>query len=153
MRKLLMCFLLLSLATPLSAQRPKFSAEQQQVWDREEEYWRCVKARDAAGYVALWDEHFVGWPYRNAEPIGKDEIRSNTFPKWEGHTLQSIKVEPKAVQLFSDVAIVHYKVSTTYALQDGGAEVRTARITHTWRRTNGVWLIIGGMSALVPPAQ
>lgn len=153
MRKLVMCLMLLILAAPSFGQRPKFLAEQQQVWDREEEYWRCVKTRDAAGYVALWDERFVGWPYRNVEPIGKEEIRSNTFPQLEDGTLQSIEVEPKAVQVFGDVAVVHYKVFTPYVLQDGGKEIRTARITHTWRRTNGVWLIIGGMSALVSPAS
>jgi hypothetical protein len=33
-----------------------------QVWEREEEYWRYVKAADVEDYIMLWHKDFVGWP-------------------------------------------------------------------------------------------
>ncbi len=57
------------------------------------------------------------------------------------------------MQVFKDVAIVHYTVTVLYKLSDDKMETQAARITHTWRRTNGVWLIIGGMSALAQPSK
>jgi ketosteroid isomerase-like protein len=151
MRKPTVCFslVLLLLAAPALPQNLKLSPEQQQVWNQEEKYWESVKAQDRAGYIALWDEDFVGWPYRFAEPIRKDQIRADPFGMLQGRRLQSVQLQPKAVQVFKDVAIVHYRVTNVYKLSDGNLQTQAARITHTWRRNNGVWLIIGGMSALV----
>lgn len=150
MRKPTVCLslVLLLLAAPALPQNLKLSTEQQQVWNQEEKYWEAVKAKDRDSYIALWDEDFVGWPYRFAEPIRKDQIRSDPFGMLQGRKLQSVQLEPKAVQLFKDVAVVHYLVTVQYKLSDDKVEAQIARITHTWRRNNGVWLIIGGMSAL-----
>jgi ketosteroid isomerase-like protein len=127
------------------AQESQFSAEQEQVWSREEKYWQIVEARDREGYIALWDEEFVGWPYDSATPVRKDFIRSDTFGKFEG--LTKFQLEPKAVQVFQGVAIAYYRVTATYAPKSGSKQVVAFRCMHTWRKINGVWLIIGGMSA------
>jgi len=155
MRKPTVCLslVLLLLAAPALPQNLKVSPEQQQVWNREKTYWQSVKAQDRDGYIALRDDDFVGWPYRFADPVRKDQIRSDPFGMLQGRKLQSVQLEPKAVQLFKDVAIVHYRVTMLYQLSDGKVETQVARITHTWRRSSGVWLIIGGMSALAQPSS
>ena len=58
-----------------------------------------------------------------------------------------------AVEMFKDVAIVHYRVTAIYEFKEGGTGKQVARITHTWRRTNGSWLIIGGMSVIEQAAK
>jgi ketosteroid isomerase-like protein len=126
-------------------QESKLSAEQEQVWSMEERDWQVVEARDREGYIALWDEEFVGWPYDSAVPVRKDVIRSDTFGKFAG--LKKFQLERKAVQVFNGVAIAYYMVTATYAPKGGSNEVVAFRCTHTWRNTNGVWHIIGGMSA------
>jgi len=128
----------------------KFSPEQQEVWSREEDYWRVFKGLDREGYIALWEEKFVGWPCTLPAPVRKDAIRANPFGLMLGRELKSVHLQPKALEVFNDVAIAHYVVTGTYARNDGATEVESLRITHTWRKTNGVWLIIGGMSS---PAQ
>jgi ketosteroid isomerase-like protein len=127
------------------SQEAKLSPEQEQVWSMEEKYWQIVEARDREGYIALWDEEFVGWPYDSPAPVRKDVIRSDTFGKFEG--LTKFQLEPKAVQVFKGVAIAYYTVTAAYAPKIGTNEVVAFRCMHTWRKTNGVWLIIGGMSA------
>src|SRR5690348_18009602 len=120
MRKASVCILLLWLAAPVLSQALKLSPEQRQVWSQEEKYWESVKAQDANAYVALWDENFVGWPFRFAEPIRKEQIRRDPFGMLQGRKLQSVQLEPKAVEMFQDVAIVHYRVTGVYELQEGG---------------------------------
>jgi hypothetical protein len=126
-------------------QEPALSAEQEQVWSMEKRYWQIVEARDRDAYIALWDEDFVGWPFDSPAPVRKDVVRSDTFGKFAG--LKNFKLQRKAVQVFKGVAIAYYTVTATYAPKGGSNEVVAFRCSHTWRNINGVWLIIGGMSA------
>ena len=140
-------FLLLA-ALPCFARQLKLAQEQEQVWRMEEKYWQIVEARDRDGYIALWDEDFVGWPDNWAAPIRKDVIRSDTFSTLQG--LKNFHLEPKAVQVFKDVTVAYYVVTATYAPKGGSNGVVAFRCMHTWRKTNGVWHIIGGMSSPQP---
>lgn len=153
MRKVSVCFFLLLVAACAFPQGMRLSPEQRQVWSQEEKYWEFVKAEDRDSYVALWDENFVGWPFTSAEPIRKEQIRRDPFIMLHERKLQSAQLEPKAVEMFKDVAIVHYRVTAIYEFKEGGTGKQVARITHTWRRTNGSWLIIGGMSVIEQAAK
>jgi ketosteroid isomerase-like protein len=145
MSKLVVSALLPSVAQPDFIQRLKLSAEQEEVWRLEEKYWQIVEARDCDGYIALWDEDFVGWPDNCAAPIRKDVIRSDTFGTLR--RLKNFHLEPRAVQVFEEVAITFYLVTAAYTPTNGNDELVTFRCTHTWRKVNGVWLIFGGMSS------
>ncbi len=125
----------------------KLSSEQEQVWSMEDEYWRVLSGLDRDGYIALWDENFVGWPYPVPDPIRKDAVRSNPFGLLKDRKLEKVQLERKAIQAFGGLAVVYYIVTGTYVEKDGSAEVERLRITHTWRKTSGTWLIISGMSA------
>ena len=111
----------------------------------EEKYWQVVEAHDREGYVALWDEDFVGWPDNCEVPIRKDVIRADTFGTLRD--MENFHPEPKAIQVFGDVAITFYIVTAAYTPKGGNQELVTFRCTHTWRKVNGAWLIIGGMSS------
>jgi ketosteroid isomerase-like protein len=151
MSKLVVSAPLLSVAHPDPTQRLKLSAEQEEVWKLEEKYWQIVEAQDREGYIALWDEDFVGWPDNCAAPIRKDVIRSDTFGTLQ--RLKSFHLEPRAVQVLQDVAITFYLVTAAYAPKSGNDEHVAFRCTHTWRKVNGLWLIIGGMSSPDCPAK
>jgi hypothetical protein len=134
-----------SVAQPDPTQGLKLSTEQEEVWRIEEQYWQIVETQDREAYIALWDEGFVGWPDNCASPIRKDVIRSDTFG-----TLQRLKnfhLQPRAVQVLEDVAITFYLVTAVYTPKIGNEELVMFRCTHTWRKVNGLWLIIGGMSS------
>ena len=116
----------------------------------EERYWQVLKALDRDSYVALWDEDFVGWPYPLSAPIYQEPIRVNPFSLLDGQKLESVELELKAIQMFNDVAVVFYTVTLTYASKDSRSNLESLRITHTWRKQRGTWLIISGMSAPDP---
>ena len=63
-------------AAPLAAQQ---SRQEKEVWSLEDTYWQCVQANDLERYAKLWSEDFLGWPYTNAEPAGKDEITAMDY--------------------------------------------------------------------------
>jgi ketosteroid isomerase-like protein len=147
MLKFLASIFMLMIAAPIIAQEPKFTPEQREVWSMEEKYWQVVKAADAGGYLSLWDERFVGWPPSSPGPVGKDFIRRDPFVFFRDQKLESARLEPKAVQMFGDVAIAYYLVTGTYRRKDGSTYSETLRVTHTWRKTGRNWQIIGGMGA------
>jgi ketosteroid isomerase-like protein len=126
----------------------KLSAEQEEIWRMETKYWQIVEARDREGYIALWDEDFVGWPQDSPAPVRKDAIRSDAFGRFQG--LKNFQLDLKAVQVFQDVAVAYYLVTARYAPISGSDEPVAFRCMHTWRRSGSVWHIIGGMSS---PAQ
>jgi len=148
-RMLKMIVLFLAFAATAFSQNPV--NDETQVWQLEKAYWEYVKGNDLEKYRALWHENFVGWPFVSSAPVRKDHITdwitSNTS---KGITLQSYSIEQLAIQVTGDVAMDYYRIKATWA-NSTGAEVRTdrIRITHTWLRTHGTWLIIGGMSSPV----
>jgi ketosteroid isomerase-like protein len=138
--------LLLTVLLVVSASAQEWSAAQQEVWSLEEAYWERRQRGDVEGFMNLWDEDFVGWPYWAPEPMTKVDIQQSVR---EGALsgLVGYELIPQAIRLFGDIAIVHY----AYELQGRDAEGREAsrvgRLTHTWRRLAGKWRIIGGMSS------
>ena len=136
-------------SSPARAQDPPRT--EAQVWNLEKSYWEYVKANDLEKYRALWHDDFVGWPLISSAPVRKDHITDwMTANTSKGMKLQSYSLEQLAIKITGDIAIDHYRIKLNWANNDG-ANLRTdtLRITHTWTRTHGTWLIIGGMSAPV----
>lgn len=147
MPKFVFVVLMLVIAAPAFAQQPKFSPGQKEVWSMEEKYWKIFTAFDREGYLGLWDENQVDWPQPLPEPVRKDFIRSNPFALLQGGKMENVHLEPKAVQVFDNVGVTYYIVTATYVRKDGSTEEESFRVSHTWRKANGTWLIIAGMSA------
>ena len=126
------------------------SASVQQVWDREETYWRLVKAGDVARYVDLWESRFVGWPCYTAHPASKDSIGNWVRRIRDDHGDLRYDLQREGAADYGDLVVVYYRTPIINRYPDGrisGADT-TWKFTHTWRRTNGIWLIAGGMCGL-----
>lgn len=50
------------------------SAEQTEVWNAEQNYFRYLQSKDLKKYLSLWDDRFVGWPGYREHPVGKQDI-------------------------------------------------------------------------------
>ncbi len=117
----------------------------------EEKYWDYVKTRNADGYLSLWHEDFVGWPFFAEEPNHKEDIRKSPFRRNPTNMPESVILDPKAVEFHSGLAITFYVVTVTYTRPDGTTETTKSRITHTWTKSKTGWVIISGMSAKIDP--
>ncbi|HXV64582.1 MAG TPA: nuclear transport factor 2 family protein [Vicinamibacteria bacterium] len=121
------------------------------VWQLEETYWKCVKARDLDAYRSLWDERFVGWPSFSAQPLGKAQI-ADWIPPLHADPSRRYDYELKreAVRAFGDIVVVHYRYMDVYRNAETGEVLEKSawkRITHTWQRRGDGWQIVTGMSA------
>jgi ketosteroid isomerase-like protein len=128
------------------------SAAEQQVWEREVQYWEFRTTGKIDEYMALWHDDFVGWPAANLQPGDKGAIRKRF--EHEVHNSRpgsfTVKLEPLSVRICDDIGAVFYR-SRYDRVDNAGTRIEThVRITHTWRRTAGVWKIIAGMSAEEP---
>ena len=146
--KAFVCLLLLPTTLVFGQDAGKDEA---QVWALEKSYWEDVKANDLEKYRALWHEKFVGWPSVSDSPRHKDHITDwITANTSKGLSLDSYNLEELAIEILGDVAVVHYRVRTTWSGdKQAGSKAEATRITHTWIRHDGTWQIFGGMSAPV----
>lgn len=125
--------LLLVVSGPAVAQQTR---SEKAVWQQEEAYWRLLHDGNKTSYLALWDDHFVGWPRVENNPIGKEGIAAGFDPVAE------YKLLPLSIREYDkNVVITFYR--TTF---NRNGVTRTARLTHTWMHTKLGWQIIGGMS-------
>ena len=130
--------------SPVAAQEPG-----DEVWQMEESYWETVKARDFEGYLRLWHDDFVGWQCAEPEPGGVEGIGDWVRDLRDEDVEVSYELRREAVQPFGPTVVVHYAVRWTFRYPDGqivGNET-WRKITHTWIKVDGRWLIAGGMCA------
>jgi ketosteroid isomerase-like protein len=105
---------------------------------------------DLDKYLTLWHADVVGWPSVNSAPAGKDQISDwLTDHAKKGLTIKSYDLEPLAIKVTDNVAVVHYRVKYSWVDNEGKETPARSRITHTWIKTPEGWQIIGGMSAPV----
>lgn len=145
------CVLALSMLMAASVCWPPPAAAESQsvaeVWAREEDYWRFVKAGDVEGYVALWHEKFIGWPCDQEHPLRKSSI-GGWVQKIRDQKIQVTSVMTReGAEEFGPVVVVHYRFTRVDTYPDGRVEGqgRESKITHTWMRVGPTWQIIGGM--------
>lgn len=118
------------------------------IWKMEEDYWGYVKNKDFANYLTLWDDNFMGYPSTNIIG-GKASITDWITDMYKNNKgTFSYQLERKVENVFGDIVIVLYDVTTLW--KGGGGETfskTNLKITHTWKKTESGWKIIGGMGA------
>jgi hypothetical protein len=126
------------------------SAESQavsEVWAREDDYWRFVKAGDVESYMTLWHEKFIGWPCDQDHPMRKSSIGGWVREIRDKKIKVTSVLTREGAEDFGDVVVVHYRFTRVDAYPDGRVEGRgrESKITHTWMRVGSAWQIVGGM--------
>jgi ketosteroid isomerase-like protein len=148
--RLLLLLLLLSSTSTAQVRSAAPAASVAAVWDLEEAYWKYVQAGDVSSYLTLWHDRFVGWPCLNAHPAAKDSIANWVRPIRDGHLHFTSHLTREGAADFGDIVIVYYSIPMLREYPDGRVADRdtTWKFTHTWRRDNDRWQIIGGMCGI-----
>ena len=145
MRKLAFAAMLCVFLGATLAQETGWSQAQTEVWGREEAYWQSLESRDKEAYLSLWDEVFLGW-----QSYAKSPVRKSTFRERPLRAVDSYTFEQKSVQMFGETAMTFLQVRLKPSTSGKEGEI-VLRITHTWRKKDGEWRIVGGMSCNVNP--
>ena len=105
---------------------------------------------DLENYLRLWNARGLGWPGSASAPAGNAHISDwLTDAAKKGLSIKSYDLEPLAIQVTDNVAVVHYRIKLFWVDKEGKTTPSANRITHTWMRNRGNWQIIGGMSGQV----
>lgn len=133
-----LCAVCLCLLLVSAAAFAQSTIAEKEVWDREQEYWRYVKAGDSAAFKTLWSDRFTGWLDSASKPVDKSQI---DVWKISDYTLTPLSVREHG----KDTVMTFYCAKFT---ED--SKTIEERMTHTWQRENGQWLIVGGMACYAP---
>ena len=145
------CVLVVVVGTLIGFSWPmRASAESQsvsEVWGREDDYWRFVKAGDVESYVTLWHEKFIGWPCDQDHPMRKSSIGDWVRKIRDKKIAVTSVLTREGAEDFGAVVVVHYRFTRVDTYPDGRVEGRgrESKITHTWMKVGSTWQIVGGM--------
>jgi ketosteroid isomerase-like protein len=119
-----------------------------EVWQMEESYWEYVQNIDTVTYKTLWHDDFIGYPSFGDGVSNKSKI-AIWIPELHQDTSLtfSYKLYKKAVNAIEDVVIVFYDTDEMWTDKAGKAvRKETYKFTHTWKKQNDNWVILGGMA-------
>lgn len=118
------------------------------VWQLEEDYWKYVKDNDLKSYLTLWDDEFIGYPTNN-NITDKEHITDWITDMYKDKSRKfNYELTRKVENVFDDIVIVLYDVTSIWSNDKEELERIAGKITHTWKKTDNGWVIIGGMGAL-----
>lgn len=121
-----------------------------EAWHMEEIYWEYVQNIDTVPYKTLWHDDFIGYPSFGDGVSDKSKIAS-----WipDLHKDPNLKfnyiLHKKASNAIKDVVIVFYDTDEIWTDKDNKVvRKETYKFTHTWKKVDCKWLILGGMAAV-----
>jgi hypothetical protein len=124
-----------------------------EVWAREDAYWRFVKAGDVDNYLKLWNTNFRGWPCATEHPATKTTIGDWVREIRDNKIRFSYDLMREGAANVNGTVVVYYRTPMVYQYSDGRTEGAglTRKFTHTWMKVDGTWQIIGGMCGADAP--
>jgi len=121
-----------------------------EAWLMEEMYWEYVQNIDTVAYKTLWHKDFIGYPSFGDGVSDKSKIATWIPDLHKDPELKySYTLHKKASNAIEDVVMVFY--DTDYFWTDLGNNIvkkETYKFTHTWKKVDGQWVILGGMAAM-----
>lgn len=120
-----------------------------EAWQMEERYWDYVQKIDTVAYQNLWHDDFVGYPSfgDGVSTKSKTAIWLHELHK-DLNLIFSYKLYRKATNAIDDVVIVFYDADAIWTDKKGNmVKTKTFKLTHTWKKYNDNWVILGGMGA------
>jgi hypothetical protein len=133
-----------------TAPTPNKSQMEDEAWHMEELYWEYVQNMDTVTYKTLWHEDFIGYPGFGDGVADKSKIDSWIPDLHKDSDLKySYTLYKKASNAIEDVVMVFYDTDFLWTNKDNQVvRKETRKFTHTWKKGDGKWLILGGMAAM-----
>ena len=121
----------------------EWSAEQKEVWKNVETYWDLGFKEDLEGFMGYIHDDYSGWWNGNALPINKTSIRKEVIHKNETTQDLFYNIQPVAIKIHGNVAIVHYYYSEVFKDVEGKEQNDSGRWTDILMKQGDKWILIG----------
>jgi len=155
MRLVALLALVLSLGlAPGRATAQQWSSAERAVWAAVEQGWEALRAEDVARFMDSFHPEFLGWNMSRPGPLDVVAERRGTEAFLAQYDWESYTIEPVAIRIVGDDAIVHYRYREVVRPAAGGAVQREdGRATQVLRRVGGLWKTLTIMSGATPEAR
>ena len=120
-----------------------WSPAQTEVWKNVEAYSAKQAAGDLEGFLSYVHDDYIGWDISEPMTTNKSRLR-----KFVDHTFKSYKTElsdiqPVAINVVDDVAIVHYYFTVISKDADGKSSTDSGRWADVLKKQGDKWVLIG----------
>lgn len=131
----------LLLALPLYAH--EWSAAQKEVWKTVETYNSLFDKGDLEGFMSYFHNDYRGWIYQAPVPTDKSKVRKFVERDMKSEKVLFSDLTPAEIQIYGNVAIVHYFWTSTSKGSEGKEETASGRWTDVLMKQGDKWLLIG----------
>ena len=125
---------------PLSKQ--EWTETQIEVWKNVESYTKLIMNGDVECFLEYFHSDYSGWNYYALMPVNKSNVK-NELQQPPKQKIVSYNINPVAINIFNDVAIVHYYFSGAYKNVNGKEISKRGRNTDILLKQKNKWVIIG----------
>ena len=142
-RKALLIVIVFAATASTSIFAQEWNATQKEVWKNVETYWALYAQGNLEGFMGYVHPDYLGWSNNAALPGNK-----STNQKWVDHDMKTTKtlvydVKPVGIQIYGNVAFVHYYYSQIVKDADGKENGSSGRWTDILMKQGDMWVMIG----------
>ncbi len=121
----------------------EWSAAQKDVWKSVEAYSALAAQGDFEGFMAYFHPDYRGWSNGTAVPSTKASTRK--FVEYGFKTSKNLltDISPAAIQIYGNVAFVHYYYTSIDKEIDGKAKTTSGTWTDILMKQGDKWVMIG----------
>lgn len=129
----------------------QWSPAERAVWDAVDRGWQALRDENVEAFMASFHPEFLGWNMNRPAPLDVAAERQGTVEFLAQYDWESYTIEPVAIRIVGDVAIVHYRYHE--AVRRTGADKvqrEEGRATQVMRRLGESWKTLTIMSGPTP---
>ena len=126
----------------LTLSKREWTASQKEVWENVETYTKLIMKGYVDRFLDYFHKDYSSWNINESMPVSKTDIKYELqhLPKRE---IASYNITPVAINIFNDVAIVHYFYSAVYKNSDDKEKAKHGRNTDLLFKQKNKWILIG----------
>lgn len=142
---------ILSVLIPSVASAQQLARAEAEVWAAVTRGWDALRAEDVDGFMATFHPAFLGWNMSREVPLDFAAERSGTVAFLAEYDWVSYDIEPIAVRVVGNEAIVHYRYhEVVRKTGDDSVFEEKGRATQVLKRHRRQWKTLTIMSGPTP---
>jgi ketosteroid isomerase-like protein len=142
MKKLCLVIAILLLLPSAYLIAQEWSAAQKEIWKVEEETVADIEKGDVEKLMSYVHQDYRGSGHGSPIPIDKTIFRKQVERLVKTYPARSLFLQPAAIQVFGNTAIVHYIATITLKSVDGKEATSQTAYTDVFVKQGDKWLIV-----------
>ncbi|MEN8193730.1 MAG: nuclear transport factor 2 family protein [Bacteroidota bacterium] len=119
----------------------ELSPKQREVWENVQNYTKLIMKNDVKKFLDYFHNNYSGWNYYDLLPVKKSDVKNELW-HLSRREITSYKITPVAINVFKEVAVIHYYYSVVYKDKDGNDKTKSGRNTDVLLKQKNKWLLI-----------